>query len=102
MIHGIDVIVIGPASVATAIWDKAEQQDVSPYENTEYASALGKYRHSMIENGRKGYSPEHIGEIVLQALTTPHPPVRYGYTVIQRPLFNWVLPRLLPKRWSML
>ncbi len=98
MIHGIDVIVVGPGAVATAIWDKAEQVDISPYQNTEYASALEPFRQYMIENGRKGYPPERLGEIVWQALTTPHPPVRYGYAAVPHPLRNWIIPRLLPKR----
>jgi NAD(P)-dependent dehydrogenase (short-subunit alcohol dehydrogenase family) len=96
MIHGIDVIVIGPGAVATAIWDKAEQVDASPYQDTEYISALETLRHAMIEGGRKGYPPEHLGEIVWQVLTTPHPRVRYA--VVPRPLSNWIIPRLLPKR----
>lgn len=98
MIHGIDVIVVGPGTVATAVWDKAEQVDTSLYESTEYDSALKVFRKYTIENGRKGYSPEHLGEIVRQALTTPHPPVRYGYAAVPHPLFNWIIPRLLPKR----
>ena len=98
MIHGIDVIVIGPGAVATAIWDKAEQVDSSAYRNTEYAQAVEAYRTYMIESGRKGYSPERLGEIVWRALTTPHPPVRCGYAVVPRPLRNWIIPRLLPKR----
>lgn len=41
MIHGIDVIVVRPGSVATAIWDKAEAaDDVSDYASTEYAGAM--------------------------------------------------------------
>lgn len=98
MVHGIDVIVIGPGAVATSIWDKAEQVDISAYQNTEYTQAVEAYRTYMTEGGRKGYSPEHLGEIVWRALTTPHPPVRYGYAVVPRPLINWVIPRLLPKR----
>lgn len=99
LIHGIDVIVIGPGSVATSIWDKAEQEGMTRYKETEYVSAMEKYQQYMIGNGRKGYSPEQLGEIVRQALTTPHPPVRYGYAVVPRPLSNWIFPRLLPKRW---
>lgn len=98
LIHGIDVIVIGAGDVATAIWDKAEQVDISPYQNTEYASALKPFRQYMLEKGRKGYSPELLGEIVWQALTAPHPPVRYGYTAVHHPLRNWIIPSLLPKR----
>jgi NAD(P)-dependent dehydrogenase (short-subunit alcohol dehydrogenase family) len=98
IVHGIDVIVIGPGAVATTIWDKAEQVDISVYQKTEYASALESFRRYMIEGGRKGYSPERLGEIVWRALTTPRPPVRYGYAAVQHPLSSWVIPRLLPKR----
>jgi short-subunit dehydrogenase len=98
MVHGIDVIVVGPGAVATSIWDKAEQVDISAYRNTEYTQAVEAYRTYMIEGGRKGYSPERLGEVVWRALTTPHPPVRYGYAVVPRPFFNWIIPRLLPKR----
>jgi NAD(P)-dependent dehydrogenase (short-subunit alcohol dehydrogenase family) len=96
IIHGIDVIVVGPGGVQTPIWDKAEQLDISAYRSTEYGSALEPFRQYMIEDGRKGYQPEQLGEVVWQALTRPHPPVRYA--VVPRPLFNWIIPRLLPKR----
>jgi NAD(P)-dependent dehydrogenase (short-subunit alcohol dehydrogenase family) len=98
MAHGIDVIVVGPGAVATPIWDKAEQVDTSPYKGTKYGQAIEAYRKYMIEDGRKGYSPERLGTVVWQALTLPHPPARYGYTVVPRPIFNWVIPRLFPKR----
>lgn len=98
MAHGIDVIVVGPGAVATSIWDKAEQANSSVYQSTEYTQAVERFRTYMIEGGRKGYAPERLGEIVWRALTTPHPPVRYGYEVVPRPLVNWILPRLLPKR----
>ena len=98
MAHGIDVIVIGPGAVATAIWDKAERIDITAYQDTEYAAAMQTTRSYMIESGRRGYSPEYLGEMVRQALTTPNPPARYGYQVVPRPLFNWIIPRPLPKR----
>src|SRR5918996_1272048 len=40
MLYGIDVIIIGPGSVATPIWDKAEQADISIFDDTEYAEAI--------------------------------------------------------------
>lgn len=96
MPYGIDVIVIGPGSVATATWDKAEAVDISRYEGTEYASALKKYRRYMIEGGRKGYSPQRLGVEIWKALTVAHPHVRYA--VVQQRFVNWTLPLLLPKR----
>lgn len=99
MIHGIDVIVIGPGSVRTAIWEKAEQVDISSYQNTEYILAMETFREYMVKNGRNGYTAERLGETVWKSLTASNPPVRYGYNVVQRPLSNWVIPRLLPKRF---
>ncbi len=96
MLYGIDVIVIGPGAVATAIWDKAEAVDTSQYEGTDYASALKKYSRYMIEGGRKGYPPERLGEEIWKALTVAHPHVRYA--VVPRRFINWILPLLLPKR----
>ena len=98
MAHGIDVIVIGPGAVATPIWAKAEALDVSAYQHTEYTKALEAYRTYMTEGGRKGFSPEYIGEVVWRALTTSRPHARYGSAVVPRPLVNWIIPRLLPRR----
>ena len=96
ILYGIDVIIIGPGSVATPIWDKAEQADISAYANTEYAEAARRMQKYMIADGRKGYPPEKVGEVVWQALTTPKPRVRYA--VIPGSSFRRIIQMLLPKR----
>jgi short-subunit dehydrogenase len=98
MVHDIDVIVIGPGAVATSIWEKAEHEDISAYQRTEYSHAVEAYRTYMLKNGRNGYAPERLGKIVWHALTTPHPSFCYGYAVVPLPIANWIIPRLLPKR----
>jgi short-subunit dehydrogenase len=35
LLYGIDVIVIEPGSIRAPIWDKAEQEDISPYLQTD-------------------------------------------------------------------
>ena len=96
ILYGIDVIIVGPGSVATPIWDKAEQLDVSPFANTEYGESVRRVQEYMIQNGRNGYPPEKVGEVVWQALTTPKPRVRYA--VIPGSPFGRILQSLLPKR----
>lgn len=60
---GIDVIVVAPGAVATAIWAKAEQVDITPYLDTPYAAALERMRSVMLGLGKKGLPPEQrIGE----------------------------------------
>src|SRR5215216_713789 len=96
ILYGIDVIIVGPGSVATPIWDKAEQEDLSVFANTDYAEFGQRVKKYMIENGRKGFPPEKVGEVVLHVLTTPNPRVRYA--VIPGPALRRIVQMFLPKR----
>ena len=96
MLYGIDVIIIGPGSVATPIWDKAEQADLSFYANTDYVESARRAHDFMIRNGKRGLPAETVGKVVLQALTAPRPRVRY--TVVRGGFLTRFLMHLLPKR----
>ena len=96
MLFGIDVVVIGPGSVVTPIWDKAESTDLSRYDGTEYGPMLQPFRDYVIAEGRKGLPPERIGLAVHRALTVRKPRARYA--VVPQRLRNWTIPLLLPKR----
>jgi NAD(P)-dependent dehydrogenase (short-subunit alcohol dehydrogenase family) len=95
LIFGIDVVVVGPGAVVTAIWDKAEQVDITPYLGTPYGPPLQRLRDYMLGLGRKGLSPERLGEVIAHALTAPHPKTRYA--VSPQPVQDF-LGRALPKR----
>jgi NAD(P)-dependent dehydrogenase (short-subunit alcohol dehydrogenase family) len=95
MLFGIDVIVIGPGAVKTPIWDKAEQIDVTAYRASPFAAVLERLRAVMLKLGETGLPAETIGELVFQALTLPHPKVRYQIT--PEP-FRMLMMRILPKR----
>jgi NAD(P)-dependent dehydrogenase (short-subunit alcohol dehydrogenase family) len=92
---GIDVIVIAPGAVATPIWNKAEQIDVTPYLNTPYATALERMRAYMLTLGKDGLPPERIGQAVLHALTAAKPKVRT--TVTPRPFEDFLVRNLLKR-----
>jgi NAD(P)-dependent dehydrogenase (short-subunit alcohol dehydrogenase family) len=96
MLYGIDVIIIGPGSVATPIWDKAEQADLSMYSDTEYVESAKRAQEYMIRNGRRGYPPEKIGEVTWHALTTSKPRIRYA--VVPGNVLRRLILTLLPKR----
>ncbi|SDP02797.1 SDR family NAD(P)-dependent oxidoreductase [Afipia sp. GAS231] len=96
MVFGIDVIIIGPGAVVTAIWDKAEATDIGYLAGTVYAGPAKRVNDYFIKSGRQGLKPERLGAVVLMALTVDKPKTRYA--VVKNALFNWTLPRLLPKR----
>jgi NAD(P)-dependent dehydrogenase (short-subunit alcohol dehydrogenase family) len=96
MLFGIDVIIIGPGSIATPIWDKAEEVDASQYDHTEYLEAARRLQKYMVADGKMEYPPEKVGEVVFKALITAKPHVRYA-VVPGNPLMR-LIQQLLPRR----
>jgi NAD(P)-dependent dehydrogenase (short-subunit alcohol dehydrogenase family) len=95
MLFGIDVIIVAPGAVATPIWAKAEEVDVSQYANTPYVTQLERIRSYMLDRGPKGLKPEKLGEAIHLALTIAHPKTRY--TVSPDGLQDTMVA-ILPKR----
>ncbi|AFT71058.1 Short-chain dehydrogenase/reductase SDR [Alloalcanivorax dieselolei B5] len=98
MLVGIDVIVIGPGSVRTAIWDKADAASTDHLTGTIWEHPFLKFKAAMADGGRKGLPPEAIGQAVEVALTARKPRVRYAVLPRREYLTN-LLPRFLPARW---
>lgn len=96
LLYGIDVIIVGPGEVATPIWDKAEAKGLEQYRGSAYEAAGEKFAKFFIAEGRKGLPVEDLGNVVLEALTTEKPAVRYA--PVRKKFMMWVLPNLLPKR----
>lgn len=95
MLFGIDVVVIAPGAVKTPIWSKAEDVDISVYQNSPYFPALQRIRKFMLQLGETGLPAEKIAEVIADALTSASPKVRYQITPdpIQQ-----LIGSLLPKR----
>jgi NAD(P)-dependent dehydrogenase (short-subunit alcohol dehydrogenase family) len=96
MLFGIDVVMIEPGFVNTAMYDKGAKEDLSEFKQTEYWEAVQKCQKFIVAEGRKGFSPERLGEAVHVALSTAKPKARYA--VVKQRFKNWTLPRLLPTR----
>ena len=95
MLFGIDVVIIEPGTVNTAMYDKGEKEDLSEFKPTAYWEAVQKFQKFIVTEARtNGLSPERLGEAVHVALSTAKPKVRYA--VIPQRFKNWILPRLLP------
>ncbi len=96
MVHGIDVIIVGPGAIKTPIWSKADEIDAEDYKGTEYYDLLVRMREKMKDYGDTGLPPEDVGSLVSEILTTQKPKTRYA--ILRSKFLMWTLPRLLPKR----
>jgi NAD(P)-dependent dehydrogenase (short-subunit alcohol dehydrogenase family) len=98
IVYGIDAIAIGPGSVKTPIWDKAEDRNEDqPYANSVWAKPIEKFSETMLKGGRDGLSPERIADVIETALSDDNPRPRYA--PVPDKLSNWHIPTRLPKRW---
>ncbi len=96
MLFGIDVIIVAPGPVKTPIWSKGgEEADNSPYQNSPYFPALQKLRTAARHLEEIGLPAEKIAETIHEALTLPHPKVRYQ--VAPDPIRH-LMTTCLPKR----
>src|SRR3954453_16478778 len=108
MLFGIDVVIIAPCAVKTPIWSKAEQIDLSVYQNSPYLPALNKVMAFMMKLGETGLPAERIAEVVFEALTAERPKVRYQITpdpmrhLMTAALPKRVVDRIIAKRLGLL
>jgi len=96
VVHGIDVIIIGPGAVKTPIWAKADDLDVEQYRDTEYFEVLEGMRKAMQSVGEEGLEPGVIGARVCKILQSEKPKTRHP--LLKNKLMLWTIPRLLPTR----
>ncbi len=98
MLYGIDVVVIEPGPIKTAIWDKLEDEDVERFRDTDYYPMLKRVLGDFLARGREGALPaEDIAALVYEGLTATLPKARY--VALANKFSFWTLPRLLPDRW---
>jgi len=96
-IYGIDVIIVGPGFVKTAIIDKAPDDKYEEYAGTDYYEA-GKNFTKMIMSmvSTEAYELDEFSKILLKIFETKNPKTRYA--TVKHKFKNWTLPRLLSDR----
>jgi NAD(P)-dependent dehydrogenase (short-subunit alcohol dehydrogenase family) len=96
-IFGIDAIAVGPGSVKTPIWDKAEDSNRdTPYANSPWAKYIQRFSDDMLTAGREGLEPVEVAKAIEKALTKASPKARYA--PVPNKFRNFILPIWLPKR----
>lgn len=96
LMYGIDVVVVGPGSIKTPIWDKAEDTNIEQYRNTDYYPVFDRVLHLSKKTGERGMPPEQLGRLLLDILRNDRP--KWRYAIVADRLTMWTLPRLLPAR----
>lgn len=98
LLYGIDVIVIRPGAVKTAIWEKGAAPVTSGgYAQTGYAGPLDKFHRYAEKLAGNGYSPEAFGEFVRKVFEAKRPKTRYA--IVPGRSVDWTIPTSLPDRW---
>jgi NAD(P)-dependent dehydrogenase (short-subunit alcohol dehydrogenase family) len=93
---GIDVVVIGPGAVKTAIWDKGLSFERTRYANSVYAPILEKFAAAVGQQAADGLDARKVGALVWKALTDAHPKPRYA--ILRNRVSGWYLPQIMPTR----
>ena len=96
LLYGVDVILIEPGPIKTAIWDKVPDLDDNEFTGTDYEHSLRKFYKMFIEMGRKGFDADIIGNRVKEILQDPSPKTRHVITPNR--FINFTLPGILPDR----
>jgi len=97
LLYGVDVVIIGPGSVATPIWDKVDELDVGRFAGTDYERSLTRFTKGFSAQGRReGLPAKDLGVLIRQVLEDPKPKARYA--IVPNVARNWAIPRVLPPR----
>lgn len=97
-IYGIDAIAVGPGSVRTPIWNKAEKDNEDGlYSGSDWEKPLEIFEETMLKGGKTGLPPQKIAEVVEDALSSRKPKARYA--PVPDKLTNFTIASRLPKRW---
>ena len=96
LLYGVDVILIEPGPIKTAIWDKVPDLDDNEFTGTDYEHSLRKFYKMFIELGKKGFDADIIGNRVKEILQDPSPKTRHVITPNR--FINFTLPGILPDR----
>jgi len=94
---GIPVIIVGPGSIKSEIWNKSGSPGINPYETTQYRESFGKFMKVAREVEGEGFPPRAIGKFLVKLVEVRNPKVRYAF--VPKPFKNWTVPMLLPDSW---
>lgn len=97
MLFGIQVVVIGPGSIRTPIWQKGFQIIKDKYARSVYANAFSKFIRIAGSEEFHGLDVSEVSKIAAFVVQSKNPQFRYA--PIPRKWINWYLPKIIPERF---
>jgi len=95
-IYGMKVVIVGPGSIKTPIWDKGFKIVSERYQNTEYANSFAKFIHFASYEKENALEVSDVVSCIHQAVIASSP--AYRYAPVPRKLTNWYLPMIIPQK----
>jgi len=97
LIYGIDVILIEPGPIKTAIWDKVPKENQNPFQGSDYDNMLKKFYRVTMKNGKYGLDAKVISERIYKIINAKNPKTRYLIT--KNKFRNHIIPSIISDRW---
>lgn len=96
-IRGMKVIIVGPGSIKTPIWEKGFERLPNKYENTVYEAPFALFIKFAMKQVERALPVSEVSECILDAMTAECPKLRY--TPIPQKWLNWWLPLTVPAKF---
>jgi len=96
MLYGVDVVLIEPGPIKTAIWDKAPGPDNNPFLGTDYEESLRIFYKQVVVKGKQGLESKSVSSLIKKIIELKKPKTRY--VISANKLRDYYLPGFFPDR----
>lgn len=91
---GIKVVIIGPASVKTPIWEKESATDIpEKARNSIFGKYIINFQKLMLKTAEKGLDPIKLTKKIVKISEKKKPGIRYAFA--KQYILEWILPRYI-------
>jgi len=93
--YGIDVVIVAPGFVNTAI--AANLKKLEPYENTDFTESLNKFSETtLMQLEKEGHTNHQAAALIYKIFTLKKPSARYS--TARNKFKNWTLLKIMPTK----
>ncbi len=96
-IYGIKVILVGPGSVKTPIWDKGFEKIKFLYSQTIFQKSFDQFIAFAMNEKNNALDVQIVVDDIMHASFSNYPKIRYE--PVPNKILDWVLS-VIPKRWN--